>query len=171
MGGGGRRLLVMRHAKAETVAPTDHARRLVHRGVRDAEEAGRWARAEDLLPDHAFVSTASRAVETWSAFREAAGLDVDAELDGGLYAAGPDGAIGLLRTAPADARTVMVVGHNPTMAQLAHLLDDGTADPDAFAGLTAGFATSAVAVLEVPGEWAGLDHATARIVALHLGRA
>src|SRR3954451_22940279 len=118
MGGGGRRLLVMRHAKAEAVAPTDHSRRLVHRGVRDAEEAGRWARSEGLLPDHVFVSTATRAVETWSAFREAAGLDVEAELDGGLYPAGPDGAIGLLRTAPADARTVMVVGHNPTMAQL-----------------------------------------------------
>ena len=53
-----RRLVVMRHAKAEAVAASDHARRLVERGRQDAAEAGRWARAEGVLPDHAFVSTA-----------------------------------------------------------------------------------------------------------------
>jgi phosphohistidine phosphatase len=164
-----RRLLVMRHAKAEPVAATDHARRLAARGRRDAEEAGRWARAEGVLPDHAFVSTAARAHETWSAFRLGAGLDLDAELDGGLYSAGPDSAMEVLRTAPAAAATVMIVGHNPTVAHLVHLLDDGDADPGAFAALSAGFPTSALAVLEVDGTWAGLDVATARVAAFHVG--
>lgn len=166
-----RRLLVMRHAKAEAVAATDHARRLTARGRRDAAEAGRWAAAHGFRPDHVFVSSAARADETWSSFREAAGLDVTAELDPGLYAAGPDTALAVLRGAPPDAASVMIVGHNPTMAQLVHLLDDGTADADAFAELSTGLATSAVAVLEVSGAWAGLDVATARIAAVHVGRA
>ena len=164
-----RRLLVMRHAKAEPVAATDHARRLAERGRRDAEEAGRWARAEGVLPDHAFVSTAARAHETWTAFRLGADLELEAELDGGLYSAGPDSAIEVLRTAPSEAATVMVVGHNPTMAHLVHLLDDGGADPVAFAEVSAGFPTSAVAVLEVGGAWADLEMAAARIVAFHVG--
>jgi phosphohistidine phosphatase len=165
-----RRLLVMRHAKAEAVAATDHARRLTGRGRRDATEAGRWARATGLLPDHVLVSTAARADETWLAFREAAGLEVAAELDPGLYAAGPETALAVLRSVPPDAATVMIVGHNPTMAQLVHLLDDGTADAAAFAELSTGLATSAVAVLEVSRAWADLDVATARIAALHVGR-
>lgn len=164
-----RRLVVMRHAKAEPVAATDHARRLAARGRLDAEEAGRWARAEGVLPDHAFVSTAARAHETWSAFRLGADLELEPELDGGLYAAGPDSALEVLRTAPEQAATVMVVGHNPTMAHLVHLLDDGSADPVAFAEVSAGFPTAGVAVLEVAGAWADLEMAAARIVAFHVG--
>jgi phosphohistidine phosphatase len=164
-----RRLVVMRHAKAEPVAASDHARRLAPRGRRDAEEAGRWARTEGVLPDHAFVSTAARAHETWTAFRLGAGLDLEAELDGGLYSAGPHSALEMLRSAPAEAATVMVVGHNPTMAHLVHLLDDGSADPTVFAALSAGFPTAAVAVLEVDGAWARLDVAAARVTSFHVG--
>jgi len=165
-----RRLVVMRHAKAEAVAASDHERRLTRRGVRDAAEAGRWARSAGVLPDHALVSTAARAHETWSTFRAAADLELEAELDAGLYAAGPYSALEALRTAPADATTVMIVGHNPTMAHLVHLLDDGSADPVAFAEISAGFPTSAVAVLDVPGSWAELDLSGARITLFHVGR-
>jgi phosphohistidine phosphatase len=165
-----RHLLVLRHGKAEAVAASDHARRLTDRGRRDAAEAGRWARSAGFLPDHAFVSTAARAHETWTAFREGAGLDLDPDLDSALYSAGPDAALEVLRTAPPEATSVMVVGHNPTMAHLVHLLDDGSAEPDAFAEISAGFPTSALAVLEVPGEWSGLDIAGCRIAAFHVGR-
>jgi len=160
----------MRHAKAEAVAAADHERRLTARGVRDATEAGVWARSAGVLPDHAFVSDAARAHETWSAFSAAADLDVVPELDPGLYTAGPDGALEVLRTAPDDALTVMVVGHNPTMAHLVHLLDDGGADPEVFSALSADFPTCAVAVLEAPGAWRDLDLAGARITAFHVGR-
>ena len=156
-----RLLVVMRHAKAEAVAASDHQRRLTERGVRDAAEVGRWARSAGFLPGHAFVSTAARAHETWMAFSSGAELDLDPE---------PDAALEVLRTAPGNARTVMVVGHNPTMAHLVHLLDDGRADPAAFADISAGFPTSAVAVLEVQGEWIDLEIAGARIAAAHVGR-
>ena len=164
----GRRLVVMRHAKAEAWASSDHVRRLTDRGVRDAAEVGRWARRDQVLPDHAFVSTAARAHETWSAFREAAGIDLEAELDPGLYSAGPDSALEVLRTAPPQARTVMIVGHNPTMAHLVHLLDDGRGEPAALAEISAGFPTAAVAVLEIEGEWGDLDVAAGRLVAVHV---
>jgi phosphohistidine phosphatase len=165
-----RRLLVMRHAKAEPMASTDHERRLTARGQRDAAEAGRWARSVGLLPDHAFVSSAARAVQTWTAFADAAGIDLDVDPDPALFSAGTDAATEVLRTAPADASTVMIVGHNPTMEQLVHLLDDGTADPAVFSEVSAGFPTSAIAVLEVEGDWADLDVAGARITDFHVDR-
>jgi phosphohistidine phosphatase len=165
-----RRLVVMRHAKAEAVAPSDHERRLAGRGHRDAAEAGRWARATDVLPDHAFVSTAARAHQTWESFAAAAELEIAPDLDSALYSAGPDSAIAVLRTAPADASTVMIVGHNPTMAHLVHLLDDGSADPEAFAEISAGFPTAAIAVLEVRTTWSALEIAGARITGYHVGR-
>lgn len=160
----------MRHAKAEAVNATDHARRLTERGRQDAAEAGRWARTTGCLPDHAIVSDASRAHETWAAFSEAAELDLEPELVSALYSAGPDAALEILRTAPADAMTLMVVGHNPTMAHLVHLLDDGSADADSFTAISAGFPTSALAVLEVPGAWTDLEIAGARISGFHVGR-
>lgn len=165
-----RRLVVMRHAKAEATGMSDHARELTGRGSRDATEAGRWARSTGTLPDHAFVSSAARTRATWSAFCEGAGLDLDPDLEPGLYSAGVDSALEVLRTAPAEARTVMVVGHNPTMAQLVHLLDDGGADAETFERLSAGYPTSALTVLEVPSRWVDLDLATARIVDFHVGR-
>lgn len=165
-----RHLLVLRHGKAEAVAASDHARRLTDRGRRDATEAGQWARSAGFVPDHAFVSTASRAHDTWLAFSEGADLDVEPQLEPALYTAGPDGALEVLRAAPPEAQTVIVVGHNPTMAHLVHLLDDGSADPDAFAQISAGFPTGALAVLEVTGNWPALDIAGARIAAFHVGR-
>jgi phosphohistidine phosphatase len=166
-----RRLVVMRHAKAEATGISDHARELTGRGTRDATEAGLWARTTGAVPDHAFVSSAARTRATWSAFCEGAELELEPELDPGLYSAGVDAALEVLRSAPADARTVMIVGHNPTMAQLVHLLDDGGSDPATFERLSAGYPTSALTVLGVPDPWDDLDLATARIVDFHVGRA
>ena len=160
----------MRHAKAEAVARSDHERRLTVRGSRDAAEAGQWARTAGVLPVHAFVSTAARARDTWDAFADGAGIGLEPAFDPAIYSAGTDSTIEVLRTAPADAGVVMIVGHNPTMAHLVHLLDDGSADPVAFAEISAGFPTCAVAVLEVAGEWSALEIAGARIADFHVGR-
>ena len=52
MGSGGtRRLVIMRHAKAEATAPSDHERALASRGNTDAEAAGRWLGEQGITPD------------------------------------------------------------------------------------------------------------------------
>ena len=65
---------------------------------------------------------------------------------------------------------MLYVGHNPTAASLAHLLDDGDPDPDAFRAMSAGFPTAALAVLEVPVPWAELAAATGHLIAFHVGK-
>jgi phosphohistidine phosphatase len=161
----------MRHAKAEQLAPTDHERALAPRGCEDAADAGRWAATQGLVPDHAVVSTASRTRTTWECLAEAGGFDCEPVLDRALYSAGTDAALEIVRAIPAGARCAVLVGHNPTMASLVHLLDDGGADPQLFARISEGYPTAALTVLHVPGDWADLDLGGARITAFHVGRA
>jgi phosphohistidine phosphatase len=165
-----RRLVVMRHAKAEQDGPTDFERPLADRGRRDAAEAGSWLAATGVVPDHALVSAALRTQETWTAVCEGAGWSLAPDLDRGLYAAGPETAMDLIRLVPAEASCVVVVGHNPTIAYVAQMLDAGTGDEDATTAMTGDFPTSAVAVYSYDGEWDSLSVGGARLDAFHVGR-
>lgn len=161
----------MRHAKAEQTAETDHGRGLTERGTGDAAEAGAWLAAQGLTPQHVLVSSARRTRETWQAVAGGAAWQVAAEYDDGLYAAGPDTALDVLRESPEDARAVLVIGHNPTMAYLAQLLDDGEGDPAVAVEMAGGFPTSAVTVFAYDGTWSDLAAGSATAVAFHVGRA
>lgn len=165
-----RELIVMRHAKAAAVAASDHDRELTERGRADAAAAGRWAAENGYLPDHVLVSSAARTCATWAAFRDGSGCTTEAVVDPGIYAAGTDAALEILRTAPADARRVMVIGHNPTVAYLVHLLDDGGAEQALFDRVTREYPTAALTVLRVEAPWADLEVGGARIADFHVGR-
>lgn len=147
----------MRHAKAEQFGPSDHERPLAARGHADAAAAGRWLGAEGITPDQALVSTALRTRETYADVAEAAGWEVEARLDSTLYAASPETVLELVHALEDDVETAVVVGHNPTMALTAHLLDDGSGVP------LGEFATSAFAVLTYDGAWIDLGAGTARV--------
>jgi phosphohistidine phosphatase len=171
--GAPRRLVIMRHAKAEATAPTDHERALSSRGRTDAEAAGRWLGEQGIAPDVALVSDALRTRQTWERVAEGAGWDAScAELSEGLYAAGSDSAFDLVRETDQTVTTLVVIGHNPTMAYVAELIDDGEGDADATTGMvTRGFPTSALAVFAVECAWADLGPGTGRLEAFHAGDA
>jgi len=160
----------MRHAKAEQSAPSDFERQLTDRGTADAGEAGAWLTEQGMIPDHALVSGAVRTQQTWDALVDRGGWDVDPDFEEALYDAGPESALDLIRSVPDHVQTLLVVGHNPTMASLAQLLDDGEGDEDAGNDMTTGFPTSAVAVLSYDGDWRELTEASASVVAFHVGR-
>ena len=159
----------MRHAKAEAFSTDDHGRSLTDRGRRDAAEAGAWLAAQGIVPDGAFVSSAVRTVATWEALAQAAGATVEPWTEDALYSASPEATLDVLRTARDDCRTLAYVGHNPTAAYLAHMLDDGDPDPDAFREMSEGYPTAAMAVLAVKVPWSDLDVATARLELFHVG--
>jgi phosphohistidine phosphatase len=160
---------VVRHAKAEGFAADDHARTLTDRGRRDAVEAGLWLAAHGIVPDHVFVSSAVRTVATWEAMARGLRAAPEVAIEDALYSSGPEEVLEVLRTAPEDARVVAFVGHNPTAAFLAHLLDDGDPDPAAFREMSEGYPTSALTVLDVTVPWSELDAGTAHISAFHVG--
>lgn len=158
-----RRLIVMRHAKAEPYAETDHDRALARRGRADAAGAGEFLRDIEALPEVALVSSALRTRQTWEEVAGAAGLALDADLDEALYNGGPDAVLERLQALPGHVETVLFVGHNPTAAYLVHLLDDGAGDPVALSEMARGFPPGAVAVLDLEVDWAELTEGSGRV--------
>lgn len=165
-----RQLVLMRHAKAESWGESDHDRRLAERGVADAAAAGRWLAEQGFVPDHALVSSAARTQDTWDALSGAAGWTLTPVFDDGFYSAGPDTALDLMRETPPHARSLIVIGHNPTVAYLAQMLDDGEGDPAASLDMAGGYPTCALTVLTFRGSWGELDMASASVAAFHVGR-
>ena len=139
-------LILLRHAKSDwsTGAP-DHERPLAPRGLRQAPEAGRWLAAHIEQIDLAVVSTAERARATWSL--AAAELDVapDIRFADEVYGASADSLLSVVQGLSEDLSTVVLVGHNPGLDDLASTL----------AGSWVPMPTSALAVYAVRGAWAG----------------
>lgn len=161
---------MVRHATAGHSAPSDVERPLTPGGHADAVEAGRWLARTGVVADHALVSSAHRARGTWAALTEGAGWQVEPEVEPGLYTAGPETAIDLLRLAPAEARSLVVVGHNPTVATVASMIDDGEGAPELVVQMAGGFPPGAVAVFSYEGEWADLAPGRATPLAFHVAR-
>jgi len=160
----------MRHGKAEQSGRADFERVLSDRGHHDSEDTGAWLTRQGFAPDHALVSAARRTIGTWQSVASGGDFDVEPHLSQVLYGAGPETALDLLRETPDEATAVIVVGHNPTIAYLASLLDDGDGDPAVSSEMMSGYPTSAVALFEYDGEWSGLAEGSARLVGYHVGR-
>lgn len=160
-------LLLIRHASAESFAPSDRERSLTARGRADAQELGRWLAGLGISPDQVHVSAAVRTRQTAEELLTAAAWTVAPTEDEGLYSADEEYVFGVLQGSDPDVGTVAIVGHNPTMEILSQLIDDGTGP--ASADLTPGFPTAAVAVIDID-DWSQLGPMTGRIRAFHVGR-
>jgi phosphohistidine phosphatase len=116
-----RRLLLFRHAKAERSEPgmEDRARRLMERGQKDAAKIGGYMATHALIPDRVMTSPSARTQETWkfaaAAFRPAL---VAAPVER-LYNATPHDILGVVRDAPASAKSLLILGHNPGLHAVA----------------------------------------------------
>jgi phosphohistidine phosphatase len=169
-----RTLLLLRHAKSAWPDVPDHERPLAGRGQRDAPAMGRWLSGAGYRPDRVLCSTARRADETWQLVRPELGPVLPAVFDSRVYRASAEDLLGLIRHAPAAVRTLMIVGHDPGIPQLAVMLAAAGSPTRAGAGSTARetamtirmrakFPTAAVAVFEYAGAWDRLGPGLARL--------
>jgi phosphohistidine phosphatase len=142
------RLILFRHGKAEqeSVSGDDFDRRLSPRGVRESAEMGGALANLGLKPDLALVSPAARTRETWAA-AEAAFPAAEARCDDDLYHADAGAIRRVAEQGGRERATVMVVGHNPGLQELAvRLLMEGGAPPSLVARAQRRFPTAAAAV-------------------------
>lgn len=155
-----RRLLLLRHAKTErTNISGDHARCLMERGQQDAESMGAFLQREGLTPDFALVSDAARAQQTFARLCLGMGRKIASETDGRLYLAQPTAILDRIHGADDSAATLLVIGHNPGIHQLA--FDLGQRGPHKLvSALAAQFPTCALAVIETEAELWSQMHAT-----------
>ncbi|MDO5613609.1 MAG: histidine phosphatase family protein [Paracoccus sp. (in: a-proteobacteria)] len=120
---GHRRLILTRHAKSSWDDPAmeDHDRPLNDRGRRSARALGDWLASRGYEPEEVLCSSARRTQETWERVALAA-MEVRPllRIEKGLYHASPDKMLSILRTATQP--TVMMLGHNPGIAEFAAML-------------------------------------------------
>jgi phosphohistidine phosphatase len=140
-----RRLLLIRHAKAAQ-GPVDVDRPLTDRGSAQAAALGIWLEQGGLVPDLGLVSPARRAVQTWERTAETLGAAPESIVDPRIYDNTVEQLLAAVRETPDDVQTVALVGHNPSVGELARALDDGEGTPAARDYVASGFQTGAVAV-------------------------
>jgi phosphohistidine phosphatase len=137
-------LILLRHAKSDWSGQEgDHDRPLAKRGRRQAPEAGRWLAANVVSIDLAVVSTAERARTTWDLASGELDEQPETRHDADAYAASVDDLLDIVRGFDEALGTVVLVGHNPGIEDLAEVL---TADRVLMP-------TSALAVIELDGAW------------------
>jgi phosphohistidine phosphatase len=142
-----RRLILLRHAKSDRPAGVaDRERPLNDRGRRTAPAVGAHLAKEGFRPDLALVSTALRTRETWDAMAAALG-NPETRLQPEIYEAPARRILDVIKTAPDTAATVIVVGHNPGLGDLAVDLA-GEGPRAARDRLALEFPTAAYAVIE-----------------------
>ena len=161
-------LLLMRHAKSSWDDPalSDHARPLNRRGRLAAEAMRRTMGDLGLAPDLVLVSSARRTLQTLEALEPWADTPLVEPMDA-IYLATAPALLQVLRGVADTVRSVMLLGHNPGLHELALLLvgAHGMARmDDTLRRLAAGYPTGALAEFTVTGPWGGLGSGGERLV-------
>ena len=124
---------------------------------------GAYMQSQMLLPSLALVSTSVRTRQTWDLLVQGLGSVPDLRFDRRLYDAPASALASVIAETPDDLREILLIGHNPGLADLAHRLA-GHGDRYALARMRTKFPTAALAVLDLPGEsWRQLADGSARL--------
>lgn len=154
------RLLLLRHAKSSWTDPglDDHDRPLNPRGQKAAPLIGRFMRTHKFTPDLVLCSPARRARETWKLASAELGSAPRLLMEEALYDFGNGGRIlDTVRTKADNAKSVMVVGHNPSIERLAQRLI-GKGDAKLRRRVADKYPTGALAVITFDvGAWGDIE--------------
>jgi phosphohistidine phosphatase len=156
-------LYLLRHAKsswAET-GLADHDRPLAPRGRRAAKKMARHFREAGVRPALVLCSSARRAGDTLKRIDAVLPQGTEVRIEDRLYGASDQDLLDLLRELPDEVPSVMLVGHNPGLEDLASRL----AGAESRARLQQKFPTGALATLAIPGPgWTSLEEGAAELV-------
>ena len=158
-----RHLLLVRHGPAagKAAGGGDRDRPLTPEGRRAVEALALRLKAEAPAPDRVLCSTARRAQETLDLLlQEEPPTEVD--LEDAFYLADALGLLRRLRELAPDARSVLIVGHNPGLQELAALLAGRGGD-----AIAAGLPAAGAVLFDVEGDWSELGSESARLRAFY----
>lgn len=154
-----KRLLLLRHAKAvaATAPLADSERPLAERGQRDARLIGERLRVHHR-PSLILSSSATRALQTAELVAGAVGYAREhIAREQRLYLAEPTALTAVIAAQRAEVATLLVVGHNPGLTELAHQLSPGFDVADLPTGAIVGLELDAA-------EWAAIKTAAPTLV-------
>ncbi|GAA2808043.1 SixA phosphatase family protein [Streptomyces showdoensis] len=159
-----RRIVLLRHAKADWPQTSDHERPLAERGRKDAPVVGRRLASSGISVDLALCSTAARTRETWKLAVQELPQRPKTVYEERLYEASLGELIAVVNETPDTVDGLLLVGHNPGMHAMADALA-GQVEGDALARMNrSGFPTSAYAVVTFNGSWKSVEHGVGTLV-------
>jgi phosphohistidine phosphatase len=157
-----RTLYLLRHAKSSWDNPAlpDRERPLAPRGLRDAKRIAKHIGRLGITPALVLCSPALRTRETLDLLRPRL-AEAAVEVDEQLYGSSSETLLERIRSVPDDVGSVLLIGHNPGLQDLALVLASRGAK---LKRLEAKFPTAALATLAV-GHWSTLSPGDAELVA------
>jgi phosphohistidine phosphatase len=157
-----RRAFLLRHAKSswKESGLADHDRPLAPRGWKATKPLREHLRREAVAPAVVLCSSARRARETLEGIAPALAKDVPVRIERELYTASAQRLLERLRALDDELDSVLVIGHNPALEQLALTLSGGGEPLDA---LRRKYPTGALATLEFAGSWSELASGSAEL--------
>jgi phosphohistidine phosphatase len=158
-----KRLYLLRHAKSSWDDPDldDRDRPLAPRGRRASKAIAGHVRSEGIAPELVLCSSATRARETLERIEDDLGGS-QVSIEDSLYGASAATLLGRLRNVQDEIGSVMLIGHQPAIQQLALELAGRGTDLER---LRRKFPTAALATLEFAGTWSRLGHGDAALIA------
>ena len=159
-----RTVILLRHRKSSWSDPTlaDLDRPLALRGERASRRIAKYIRRKKIRPALILCSTSLRTRQTLEAIEPSLGKGSSVELEPRLYAATEGELLERLRALPESVNSVMLIGHNPGLHELARVLASRGAD---LARLEEKFPTGALATLVVDSEnWVALKPGDGELV-------
>jgi phosphohistidine phosphatase len=143
------RLFLMRHAKALTPHNVDdYERPLAPRGREAALMIAGHMLHEGYEPELLLVSSAKRTQETFSLVRSSMpACKFIPKRD--LYGASLEDLVELIQAIESGVKSVLIIGHNPGLAELSEMLVDETkSNPAAMKHLSSNFPTASFSVFD-----------------------
>jgi phosphohistidine phosphatase len=167
-----RQLLLLRHAKSSWDDPalSDHARPLNARGRRAASAMAQAMRELGLAPDIVLVSSARRTLQTLESLTPFDDPALIEPMDA-LYLAPWRGMLAAIQEVPETARSLLVIGHNPGLHELAMALagiDEGIGAMGRGSAtarrLSEGYPTGALVEFSIASPWHLLEPGGGRLI-------
>ena len=155
-------LYLLRHAKSSWDDPSveDHDRPLTPRGKEAARRIGAYMSQQHFCPALVLCSSAARARQTYEAVASVLGKANAVRVEDALYGAAVARLLSRLREIPDRVESVLVIGHNPSLQELAIDLS-GDGEPASLARLRERLPTGGLATLSYEGRWASLGRGRA----------
>lgn len=160
-----RRVYLLRHAKSswKDRSLADRDRPLAGRGKRAAQAVAGHIEAEGIRPDLVLCSPARRSRETLERVEAAFGDRVEARFEEALYGASEAELRARLRALPPEVDSVMIVGHNPGLEDLALALASEGAER---ARMEEKYPTAALATIDLSADdWGAIEQGSGELIA------
>jgi phosphohistidine phosphatase len=159
-----KRVYLLRHAKSswKDSSLADRDRPLAGRGRRAAKAMARHLEGEEIRPDLVLCSPARRTRETLERIEGALGGKVEKTLDDALYGASEAELLARIKALPDELGSVMLIGHNPGLEELALALASSGTDLER---MHKKYPTAALATIDLPARrWSTVRRGSGELV-------